>query len=124
VLRLEPCERLVHVMSVLERYSDLDCSVLLGCAWRDAIAARNSRVRANRNAIDYRVGRRGKGRDSESCLDRRLELITTTTRVTRILVLVLLLASVVDFSLDSARFDLVVMTAALAIFLSGGLRSP
>jgi hypothetical protein len=39
-------------------------------------------------------------------------------------VLALLLASVVNFSLDSARFDLVVMTAALAIFLSGGLRSP
>ena len=50
--------------------------------------------------------------------------MTTITRVTRILVLALLLASVVDFTLDSARFALVVMTAALAIFLSGGLRSP
>jgi hypothetical protein len=39
-------------------------------------------------------------------------------------VLALLLASVVNFSLDSALFDLVVMTGALAIFLSGGLRSP
>lgn len=38
--------------------------------------------------------------------------------------LALLLASVVDFSVDGARFALVVMTAALAIFLSGGLRSP
>ena len=52
------------------------------------------------------------------------ELITTTTRVTRILVLALFFVSVVDFSLDSARFDLVVMTAALAIFFSGGLRNP
>jgi hypothetical protein len=51
-------------------------------------------------------------------------LITTITRVTRILVLALLFVSVVDFSLDSAQFDLVVMTAALAIFLSGGLRTP
>jgi hypothetical protein len=51
-------------------------------------------------------------------------LITTITRVTRILVLALLFVSVVDFSLDSARFDLVVMTAALAIFLSGGLQNP
>jgi hypothetical protein len=57
-------------------------------------------------------------------LDRRLELIITATKITRILVLALLLASVVNSSLDSARFDLVVMTAALAIFLSGGLRSP
>jgi hypothetical protein len=50
--------------------------------------------------------------------------MTMITRVTRILVLALLFASAVDFSLDSARFDLVVVTAALAIFLSGGLRSP
>ena len=57
-------------------------------------------------------------------LDRRLELIITATKITRMLVLALLLASVVNVSLDSARFDLVVMTAALAIFLSGGLRSP
>ena len=62
--------------------------------------------------------------DSEACLDRRLELITTITRVTRILVLALFFVSIVDFSLDSVQFDLVVMTAALAIFLSGGLRSP
>jgi DNA-directed RNA polymerase specialized sigma24 family protein len=40
VLQLEPFERFVCVMSVLERYSDLDCSVLLGCARRDVIAAR------------------------------------------------------------------------------------
>jgi hypothetical protein len=39
-------------------------------------------------------------------------------------VLALLFVAIVDFSLDSARFDLVVMTAAVAIFLSGGLRSP
>jgi hypothetical protein len=46
------------------------------------------------------------------------------TRMTRILVLALLFVSIVDFSLDSAGFDLVVMTAALAVFFSGGLRSP
>jgi hypothetical protein len=40
VLQLEPFERFVYVMSVLERYSDLDCSALLGCARRDVIAAR------------------------------------------------------------------------------------
>ena len=38
--------------------------------------------------------------------------------------LALFFVSVVDFSLDSAQFDLVVMIAALAIFLSGGLRRP
>jgi hypothetical protein len=40
VLQVEPFERFIYVMSVLERYSDLDCSVLLGCARRDVIAAR------------------------------------------------------------------------------------
>jgi hypothetical protein len=57
-------------------------------------------------------------------LDRRVELITAITRATRIPLLALFFVSVVDFSLDSARIDLVVMTAALLILLWGGLRSP
>ena len=40
VLNLEPFDRFVYVMSVLEHYSDHDCSVLLGCARRDVVAAR------------------------------------------------------------------------------------
>jgi DNA-directed RNA polymerase specialized sigma24 family protein len=40
VLDLRPFERFVYVMSVLERYSDQDCSVLLGCVRRDVVAAR------------------------------------------------------------------------------------
>jgi hypothetical protein len=40
VLDLRPFDRFVYVMSVLERYSDQDCLVLLGCARRDVIAAR------------------------------------------------------------------------------------
>jgi DNA-directed RNA polymerase specialized sigma24 family protein len=40
ILDLAPFERFVYVMSVLERYSDQDCSVLLGCSRRDVIAAR------------------------------------------------------------------------------------
>ena len=40
VVQLEPFERFVYVMSALERYSDLDCSLLLDCARRDVIAAR------------------------------------------------------------------------------------
>src|SRR6202521_4349855 len=40
VLELAPFERFVYVMSVLERYSDQDCSVLLGCSRRDVNAAR------------------------------------------------------------------------------------
>jgi hypothetical protein len=40
VVDLEPFERFVYVMSVLEHYSDQECSVLLGCAQRDVLAAR------------------------------------------------------------------------------------
>ena len=40
VLALEPFDRFVYVMTVLERYSDQDCSLLLGCTRRDVVAAR------------------------------------------------------------------------------------
>jgi hypothetical protein len=40
VLALAPFERFVYGMTVLERYSDQDCSLLLGCARRDVVAAR------------------------------------------------------------------------------------
>ncbi len=40
VLALEPFERFVYAMTVLERYSDQDCSLLLRCARRDVVAAR------------------------------------------------------------------------------------
>jgi len=40
ILELRPFERFVYVMSVLERYSDQDCSVLLGCTRQDVISAR------------------------------------------------------------------------------------
>jgi len=44
VLRPEPFERLVYAMSVLERYSDLDCSVFLSRARRVVLAARIRRL--------------------------------------------------------------------------------
>jgi hypothetical protein len=40
VLGLEPFERFVYVITVLERYSDQECSVLLGYTRRDVLAAR------------------------------------------------------------------------------------
>lgn len=40
VLGLVAFERFVYVMSVLEHYSDQDCSVLLSCSRRDVVAAR------------------------------------------------------------------------------------
>ena len=40
ILELAPMERFVFVMSVLERFSDHDCSILLGCARRDIVTTR------------------------------------------------------------------------------------
>jgi membrane protein DedA with SNARE-associated domain len=40
VLDLAPFERFVFVISILEHYSEYECSILLGCSRRDVIAAR------------------------------------------------------------------------------------
>ena len=40
ILELKAFDRFVYVMSVLERYSDQHCSVLLGCTRRDILDAR------------------------------------------------------------------------------------
>ena len=47
VLGLEVFERMVYVMTVLERYSDHECSLLLGCARRDVLPAAHTRSREN-----------------------------------------------------------------------------
>jgi hypothetical protein len=44
ILALGAFERFVFVMSVLERYSDQDCSILLGCSRRDVVLARGRAV--------------------------------------------------------------------------------
>ena len=45
ILELAPFERFVFVMSVLERYSDHECSILLGCPRRDVATARARSMR-------------------------------------------------------------------------------
>jgi DNA-directed RNA polymerase specialized sigma24 family protein len=40
IIALPAFERFVFVMSVLERYSDQECSLLLGCTRADVLAAR------------------------------------------------------------------------------------
>lgn len=40
LLGLEPFERIVYVMTVLEHYSDHECSLLLGCPRQDVLPAR------------------------------------------------------------------------------------
>jgi DNA-directed RNA polymerase specialized sigma24 family protein len=55
VLRLEPFERFVYVMSVLEGYSDQHCSVLLGCARWEVSAARIRALQQIGNTVDSRT---------------------------------------------------------------------
>jgi DNA-directed RNA polymerase specialized sigma24 family protein len=46
VTRLSPLERFVFVISVLERYSSWDCSLLLGCSMNQVAQARLRALRA------------------------------------------------------------------------------
>jgi hypothetical protein len=52
VLALEPFERFVYVMTVLEHYSDQECSVLLGCVRRDVLAARTRALQQLATAME------------------------------------------------------------------------
>ena len=45
VTKLDPFERFVFVMSILERYSNWDCALLLGCSMNRVTHARMSAVR-------------------------------------------------------------------------------
>ena len=57
VLGLEPFERFVYVMTVLEGYSDQDCSLLLGCARRDVLAARSRALQQTGRVIESHLQR-------------------------------------------------------------------
>jgi DNA-directed RNA polymerase specialized sigma24 family protein len=55
VLDLAPFERFVFVISVLEHYSEHECSVLLGCSRRDVIAAQNRALQQIRGAMEFQI---------------------------------------------------------------------
>jgi hypothetical protein len=52
LLALEAFDRFVYVMTVLEGYSDHECSVLLSCARRDVLAARTRALQQAGSAIE------------------------------------------------------------------------
>jgi DNA-directed RNA polymerase specialized sigma24 family protein len=52
ILELPSFERFVFVMSVLERYSNQECSLLLGCARQDVIAAQTRALQQIGNSIE------------------------------------------------------------------------
>jgi hypothetical protein len=51
IVRLNSFERFVFIMSILEKYSDQDCSLLLGCFRRDVINARSAAIRNLASAV-------------------------------------------------------------------------
>jgi len=55
VLGLRPFDRFVFVMSVLEGYSDHDCSILLGCSRRDVLAAKTRALQQIGNVAELRL---------------------------------------------------------------------
>jgi len=55
VLDLAPFERFVFVISVLEHYSEHECSVLLSCSRRDVIAARTRALQQIGSAMELQV---------------------------------------------------------------------
>jgi len=57
VLGLEPFERFVYVLTVLEGYSDQDCSLLRGCARREVVAARSRALQQTGNLIESHLQR-------------------------------------------------------------------
>jgi hypothetical protein len=51
IVRLNSFQRFVFIMSVLEKYSHQECSLLLGCFRRDVINARSAAVRSLASGI-------------------------------------------------------------------------
>jgi membrane protein DedA with SNARE-associated domain len=55
VLLLDAFERFVYVISVLEHYSDHDCSLFLGCAQRDVVAGRVRALQQTGSAMELHL---------------------------------------------------------------------
>jgi DNA-directed RNA polymerase specialized sigma24 family protein len=55
IIRLQPFDRLVYVLSVLEKYSDRECSMLLACTVGEVAAARVRAVQRLAN-VGGRIG--------------------------------------------------------------------
>ena len=69
ILELAPFERFVFVISVLEHYSEHECSVLLGCSRRDVIAARIRALQQIGSAMDLHVKQQVNVGSGEPALD-------------------------------------------------------
>jgi DNA-directed RNA polymerase specialized sigma24 family protein len=55
ITKLPPFHRFVYVLSVLERYSDRECSVLLDCAVEDIVLARTQALQRLASIVSFPV---------------------------------------------------------------------
>jgi hypothetical protein len=86
VVALAPFERFVYVMTVLEHYSDYECSLLLSCARRDVVAARTRAFQQLGNVMERHFEQRPiAGTQSSALHERRnsvLELMAAPSLAT------------------------------------------
>jgi hypothetical protein len=80
ILELEAFDRFVYVMSVLERYSDHHCALLLGCAKHNIVTARSRALEQSGNA-DLRFNARTE-KTSHERSDSAIGSLTTPHLVT------------------------------------------
>jgi DNA-directed RNA polymerase specialized sigma24 family protein len=71
VVDLSPFDRFVFVMSVLERYSDQECSLLLDCSRTSVVAARIRALRQIGNSAEVHRGLVGVGGDLDARADEK-----------------------------------------------------
>ena len=81
VLDLPVFERFVFVLSVFERFSDQDCSLLLNCSRRDVAAGRNCALRRIANLGNFEPEEVRVGRPSEAGLRGSAPFISFETSV-------------------------------------------
>lgn len=75
ILDLAPFERFVFVMSVLERYSDHECSILLGCPRRDIATARARAMRQLVTLLGLKHKSPAEARSKDSVLPEDAEAV-------------------------------------------------
>ncbi len=80
ILELEAFDRFVYVMSVLERYSDHHCALLLGCAKHNIVTARSRALQQSGEAALRSKARTEK--TSHECSDSAIGPLTTPHLVT------------------------------------------
>jgi DNA-directed RNA polymerase specialized sigma24 family protein len=56
ITKLQPFHRFVYVMSVLEQYSDRECSILLDCKIEEIVGARTQALQQLASAVSLRDG--------------------------------------------------------------------